>query len=863
MPKRQTSGYSRPRQRRILRHATGRGRESQRNSQADWGGILHNPPAFDSQVAMARRAFVPAFAIFRLWLGACLLLMATGAQVLATGDPKGSNHWDGFTFLENVHRGGGAMETLVGGTLPVAGGAPVLALSRDSAMLVSSEVSSSSFGEANTEKGETHMAVYYVSTTGSNSADGSESSPFASINYALNSGLKPGDEIVVKPGTYHETVYVGINGSAAGDITIRSEIPGGAVVVPPSGGANGFTIEGNYITVDGFEVYGSDSHGIVAQHAHHITITNNVSHDNGASGIAGAWGEFYVIEGNTTYNNASSNWFSGISVYQNRNITGDTSTDGFRTIIRNNISYDNVTESGTHTDGNGIIIDDFQSTQTSGYPNYTYPTLVENNLVYGNGGKGIQITWSDYVTVRNNTAYHNNNDLLNTGTWRGEISNAQSSNNTFVNNIMVADPSVNPDNTAIDNTSYGGYTNENVIWVNNLTFNGRDGQASVRTDGGNAMPSAADGNLLGVDPGFADAPNDFRLTASSEAVDAGSDGFGLATVDLDGNDRTQGNVDLGAYEQGATPVEDSTVSGGDTSPVPVDETPVIVDTPPVSVDETSVIGETGSVTVAQQGEGKWHTVTFEETLDNPSVVLSAMTSNGPAPYTLRVRNVTDDGFEFQIDEWDYLNGKHIKETVSWMAVESGTYTLTDGSIISAGSTRADEKYTSVSFDTDAFSEAPVVLAQATNNRNKTAVNDRIDDVDLDGFKVKLKPQEADAGTDLKKEALDWIAIDKGATDFAVGTTGDTVNHKDTDVDLGTGTTPDKDFVILTDMQTHNGKNAVTVEVLGIEEGIATMRIAEETSADREIRHVPEDVGYLWGESGQIFGVELTSDDLLI
>ena len=51
------------------------------------------------------------------------------------------------------------------------------------------------------------------------------------------------------------------------------------------------------------------------------------------------------------------------------------------------------------------------------------------------------MTWSDYVTVRNNTAWHNNQDLLNTGTWRGELSNAQSSNNTWVNNIAVADPS--------------------------------------------------------------------------------------------------------------------------------------------------------------------------------------------------------------------------------------------------------------------------------------------------------------------------------------------------------------------------------------------------------------------------------------
>ncbi|MGO6690549.1 right-handed parallel beta-helix repeat-containing protein, partial [Rhizobium leguminosarum] len=84
---------------------------------------------------------------------------------------------------------------------------------------------------------------------------------------------------------------------------------------------------------------------------------------------------------------------------------------------------------------------DFQSTQASGHPNYTFKTLVENNLVYENGGKGIQVTWSDSVTVKNNTAYHNNQDPQNSGTWRGELSNSASSNNTWVNNIAVADPS--------------------------------------------------------------------------------------------------------------------------------------------------------------------------------------------------------------------------------------------------------------------------------------------------------------------------------------------------------------------------------------------------------------------------------------
>jgi len=409
------------------------------------------------------------------------------------------------------------------------------------------------------------MTTYYVSTTGNDNGSGTQSSPWHTINHALQSSLKPGDTVVVEPGTYNEAISINQSGSAAGNITLQSQVPGGALIRPPAGTYNAVNINANYVTIDGFDIKGGSGDGIQGNSVHHVSVLNNVVHDSGESGIQFNYSEFETITGNTTYNNASSGWYSGISIYENRNITGDTTTQGFRTIVSNNVSYDNVTKTGAHTDGNGIIIDDFQSTQASGHPNYTYPTLVEGNLVYGNGGKGVQVTWSDYVTVRNNTAYHNNQDTANTGTWRGEISNSQSSNNTFVNNIAVADPKVNPNNTAIANTSDGGYTNKNVVWADNITFNGASGQASVKTDGGNAMPSAANGNMLGVDPKFVQPGVDFHLQSSSPAIDSGTSAYGLGTTDLNGHTLASGAVDIGAIETGGA-TSASTGSGATSAP---------------------------------------------------------------------------------------------------------------------------------------------------------------------------------------------------------------------------------------------------------------------------------------------------------
>ncbi len=179
--------------------------------------------------------------------------------------------------------------------------------------------------------------------------------------------------------------------------------------------------------------------------------------------------------------------------------------------------------------------------------------------------------------MRNNTAMHNNQDLLNTGTWRGELSNSASSNNTWVNNIAVADPSIQKNNTAIDNTSTGGYVNKNIVWSNNLTFNGTAGQASVRTDGGNAMPTAANGNKLGVDPLLVNpAGDDYHLRPGSPAINAGTNSFGLGVVDLDGGARSIGTVDIGADEYG------SGSGGGGGSGTPPAPTP---NTAPVARDD--------------------------------------------------------------------------------------------------------------------------------------------------------------------------------------------------------------------------------------------------------------------------------------
>ena len=111
-------------------------------------------------------------------------------------------------------------------------------------------------------------------------------------------------------------------------------------------------------------------------------------------------------------------------------------------------------------------------------------------------------------------------------------------------------------------------------------------------------------------------------------------------------------------------------------------------------EETSADGETGHlsetlgyIAIAQGGkladkQGKrfgemgtinltnvWTPITLQGSYTKPVVIVGTPTFNDSDPLTVRVRNVTKTGFELRLQEWDYLDGNHAAETVSWMVVE--------------------------------------------------------------------------------------------------------------------------------------------------------------------------------------------------
>jgi hypothetical protein len=114
---------------------------------------------------------------------------------------------------------------------------------------------------------------------------------------------------------------------------------------------------------------------------------------------------------------------------------------------------------GGATDGNGIIADTWNWNCSAGNVGctigaapYVNGGLFAFNVSYNNGGGGVHVFSSDYVTVANNTCYNNYLDLNNTATARSCIDTNGSWGNTVLNNIAYA---VCGSGILANNTGYG------------------------------------------------------------------------------------------------------------------------------------------------------------------------------------------------------------------------------------------------------------------------------------------------------------------------------------------------------------------------------------------------------------------------
>lgn len=261
-----------------------------------------------------------------------------------------------------------------------------------------------------------------------------------------------------------------------------------------------------------------------------------------------------------------------------------------------------------------------------------------------------------------------------------------------------------------------------------------------------------------------------------------------------------------------------------------------------STDSTG--GGVGAVRQHQPAAGTWHDVGLSGH-DTPTVVMGPASVNGAQPVHPRVRAVGDDGFQFKLEEWQYLDGVHFEETVGHLSFSAGTHALPGGAAVDAGRVATDHNYTRVGFDAD-FDTEPAVFTQVMSYAGYDPAVARQANATADGVSVRV--QEAESGGPHAVETVGYVAVSRGRTTVGGGRAEAGRAPDVTDEWHWINFSRDYDApAFVASIHTANGADTAALRYKNLSAGGVHVRIQEERSEDGETNHAPEDVSYLVAE----------------
>jgi parallel beta helix pectate lyase-like protein len=364
-------------------------------------------------------------------------------------------------------------------------------------------------------------ATYYTAKTGNDANPGTAAAPFLTVNKGVR-GLRPGDTLLIKSGTYAEALRNTIPGgtSWSAPVTVAA-YPGHTVTLRPNAGTDIILLfakaSQHHITVDGLILDGTNISvsGIIiesgtdpAKTAHHIRIKNTEVKNTPETGIGvrklSQFNEFINLRvhrtglsgtGHGFYIHSSNNVIEHSRIYDNSKC-GTQFFDLTGGVNHNTLRYNQVYNNGLGPDGS-------QACRVGVWIGAGTGTLAYNNLIWKNRGHGIMIG--------------------------GGAANAQVYNNT-----------------TSGNGAYGLYINLGALSAvvkNNIVY----GNSRAGIYKGVSIATLT--NNLTSNPMFVDAAQaNFKLQASSPAINAG---VTLSAVpdDYVRVSRPRGtHYDIGAYE---------------------------------------------------------------------------------------------------------------------------------------------------------------------------------------------------------------------------------------------------------------------------------------------------------------------------
>lgn len=372
---------------------------------------------------------------------------------------------------------------------------------------------------------------YYVATSGSDSNNGSASSPWRTMSRAATM-VAAGDTVHVMPGLYDESVYLKISGSSSKRIRFISDTPWAAKVTGDGMGDPAIQIRtADYVDIVGFEVTNVNGYIGIETLSSYSHIVGNLVHDVsggcklGQFSLGGAGinlippGHDVDVIGNVVHDIGDYLNPHGCETTQGIYVENVVSPNagGYSTRVWNNITFRNESD--------GI----------SSWHCATQMVLV-NNLAFENAHTGILVGASDAGCVNDNSTI-NNNILVHNG-WHDfctftDTSQCPNGNHSGAGGI-VEGGSTGPNNKYWSNLSYQNLYNG----VQDDTIHLSTGTQSNSIGGVNPQ-------LINYQP---DGSGNYHLQPSSPAVNKGTD-IDAPPYDFDNYPRPNGAAyDIGAYE---------------------------------------------------------------------------------------------------------------------------------------------------------------------------------------------------------------------------------------------------------------------------------------------------------------------------
>lgn len=263
----------------------------------------------------------------------------------------------------------------------------------------------------------------------------------------------------------------------------------------------------------------------------------------------------------------------------------------------------------------------------------------------------------------------------------------------------------------------------------------------------------------------------------------------------------------------------------------------------------------------------WVDIPLLNTYVNPVAVVTSISFNGSHPTHARMRRNPDGfGWQIRLEEWDYLDGNHTTEQVGYIVAEATDPLLvTDVNTISVGGVdyeiRAFSRNISRSHQNtaDPFDNVfyfnngytPVVMAGVASMESAQPVVVRMRNIGASGLEAALQSEESFTGGHPVAELVNFVLIepvsgiiDSSGVPIEAGVTGVSVNENFSTITYAGGPGFFSGSPILSlNMQTTEGYNTAYARFNTNEANSFRVFIEEETSADSEVEHINESIGY--------------------